>query len=682
MNYNKKNNGRIAALFFTLSFFALVGLFGTGYLISTMPDNFLFISLFCACVLILALTISTLIINAIYKKHKIDSPRHNDLLSIIYERVRNLEEPAFICDNHGKILWNNPFMQKVCGQKCPVLGSYTSNFFEGDILECNDLSNITFANKNYRVERTYVKIATDVYYVFVFRDITHECFLEKKLKDTDKLVAFVVVDNLEELLQFEQDTYRKASAQIGELVCEWAESLEGIYKEYEKDKYMVIFDARHLERLMTERLDPDELLEGEVDEDGFNILKNARKILVGTAGIHVTLSIGIAYSSIEDSILKKEKASHACLEMALQRGGDQAAVKIDNNFKYFGAKFSAVQRRSRVKARIVANELVRYIDDAENVIIMAHKFPDYDAIGASIGIAKLCKFRNKTYNIVTNFNDLNVKKSLKLFNDDEEWNGIFVDGATALDNKSDGSLLILVDVNSASMVEYPDLLSNVNNHIIIDHHRKTDTSDSSPLVSYIETSASSASELVTEMLEQIMPANMLKQNEANMLLAGILLDTKQLTKNTGSKTYGAAMYLRDLGACYDNVASLFKTSLEDYQQESKYGELVEIYNDCMAIVVKEHGTTKADRILAARVADNLLKINDVEASFVLVKIDKVVHVFARSCGSVNVHLILEEMGGGGHFNVAGGQFTDENMESVVARLKTAINNHTQREEPK
>ena len=680
MNRNKNNNGKIATLFLTLTFFALVGLFGTGYLISTMPDNFLFISLFCGCVLVLALTVSTIVINAIYKRHRIDSPRYADLISILYARVRNLDEPAFITDNHGKIVWNNPSMQEACGQKCPAVGSYATKLFDFDILEGKDLSNIEFANKNYRVERTVTTLDQDTYYVFVFRDITHECFLEKKLKDTDKLVAFVVVDNLEELLQFEQDTYRKASSQIGELVCKWAESLNGIYKEYEKDKYMVIFDAQYLEGLMTERLDPNELLEGEVDEDGFNILKNARRILVGTAGIHVTLSIGIA--NIEDTILKKEKASHACLEMALQRGGDQAAVKIDNHLRYFGARFSATQRRSRVKARIVANELVRYIDGAKNVIIMAHKFPDYDAIGASIGIAKLCKFRDKEYKVVTNFNDLNVKKSLKLFEGDDDWNGIFIDGATALEEKSDDTLIIVVDVNCSSRVEYPDLLINTNNFIVIDHHRKTEEDDKTPLVSYIETSASSASELVTEMLEQIMPANMLKQNEANMLLAGILLDTKQLTKNTGSKTYGAAMYLRDLGACYDNVASLFKTSLEDYQQESKYGELVELYNDCMAIVVKEAGTTKADRILAARVADNLLKINNVEASFVLVRIDNVVHVFARSCGSVNVHLILEEMGGGGHFNVAGGQFEEKNMTTVVEKLKTAINNHTQREEPK
>ena len=230
------------------------------------------------------------------------------------------------------------------------------------------------------------------------------------------------------------------------------------------------------------------------------------------------------------------------------------------------------------------------------------------------------------------------------------------------------------------MVENPDIAKNVEKYIIVDHHRKNGEYEVEPLISYIETSASSASEIVTEMIEQILPNDTLKQNEANMLFAGITLDTKQLTQNTGTKTYGAAMYLRERGASYDDIACLFKTSLVDFQQETRYGELIEIYNNNMAIVAKEAGTTKADKILAARVADSMLKIDNVEASFVIVKIGDSVHISARSCGNINVQLILEEIGGGGHYNAAGGCFTDDNVKNIVTKLKKAIDKYSIKEE--
>lgn len=679
MHNNKSSNGR-ALLCLILSFFATLGLFGTGYLISKAPDNFLYISLICACVLIFILVISAIIVNAIYKKRKIDGPQSGELLAIMFEKIRDLEEPAFICDTHGKIIWYNPFMQVASGQKSPILGSYVSNFFDGELLDEGELPDVELSNEKYRIQRTAVGSGEKPYFLFVLRNITHEMFLDQKLKDTDKLIAFIVVDNLDELLQFEQEKYREASSQIGELVREWASSVNGVIKEYERDKYIFIFDAEYLDGFTKETLNEYEAehLEDETNHQGFNILKRARNIRIGAANIPVTISIGIA--KFEGTFAEKEKASHTCLEMALQRGGDQAVVKIGDKFKYYGARVSAAQRRTRVKARVFANELVSHIITAKNVIIMGHSFPDYDAIGASVGVAKFCQICGVEYNIVTNFSNQNVIKALEFVNDDPAYQGVFIDGAAGLDLVSDGTLLILVDVNNLKMIENPDIAKNVEKFIIVDHHRKNGEYEVEPLISYIETSASSASEIVTEMIEQILPNDTLKQNEANMLFAGITLDTKQLTQNTGTKTYGAAMYLRERGASYDDIACLFKTSLVDFQQETRYGELIEIYNNNMAIVAKEAGTTKADKILAARVADSMLKIDNVEASFVIVKIDDSVHISARSCGNINVQLILEEIGGGGHYNAAGGYFTDDNVKNIVTKLKKAIDKYSIKEE--
>ena len=457
--------------------------------------------------LVLLLTVSAIIVNSAYKRRKIIGPQDEDLFLVMYNKIRSLNEPAFMCDSHGKIVWYNPFMQSASGQKSPILGSYVSNFFDGELLEEGDLADVDFDEKKYRIERTQIENGEKTYYLFVLRDITTEYYLGKELKDTDKLIAFIVVDNLEELLQFEQEKYRDASSEIGALIREWAASVNGVVKEYERDKYLFIFDAQHLDTFRTETLNEHEAenLEDESDHQGFNILKKARNIRIGAANIPVTISIGIA--QIDGSFAEKEKASHACLENALQRGGDQAVVKIGNEFKYYGARLNATQRRTRVKARVFANELVSHIITAKNVIIMGHSFPDYDAIGSSVGVARFCQFCGIPCNIVTNFNNQNVVKSLQFLEDDKDYYGVFVDGATGLDLISDNTLLILVDVNNLRMVENPDIAKNVEKFIIIDHHRKNGEFEREPLINYIETSASSASEIVTEMIEQILPAD-------------------------------------------------------------------------------------------------------------------------------------------------------------------------------
>ncbi len=663
MYNNKSNRGRTTILYLLASFFALASLFGAGYAISMMPESYLYITILCSGVLIFLLVMSVVIVNVAYNKRKIDGPRGPVLGSIMYDKINALNEPAFICDMHGKFLWYNSFTQLGAGQKSPILGSYVSNFFPSSLTDEEAPEKTVFNERNYAVERTKIKSGDKLYYLIVLRDITHQTALEKFIEDNNKVVAYIIVDNLDELLQFEQEKYKVAATKIEELVREWAQSVGGILKEYERDKYIFIFNSEDLEKFKN---------------DKFEILDKVRDIRIGAGNIPVTISVGVA--KIEGTLAEREKAAHACLEMALQRGGDQVVVKIDNDVEFFGGRTNATAKRTKVMARVVANELINHIATASNVIIMAHKFPDFDAFGASIGIARLCKFCGAKFNVITNLKDTNIVKCMHFFKNDAEYKGVFIDSSDGIDLVRNDTLLIVVDVNNIDMFENADIAKNVKNIVIIDHHRKTAEFENEPLIPYIETSASSASELVSEMLEQVLPAETLQRNEANMLLAGISLDTKQFTKGTGTKTYGAAMYLRDHGASYEDIQALFKTSLREYKQESHFGEIIEIYRNCMAIALNPNGSEQSDRILAARVADNLLMIDGVAASFTLVTVGNTVHISARSNGSINVQLILEELHGGGRYDAAGAQVKEDNINAVLLRLKQAIDKYINPEE--
>jgi len=662
--YNSKNNkGRTTILYLIASLLALASLFGGGYAISLMPESYLFISILCGSALVLLLIAAAILVNAIYKKRKIDGPQGPVLGSIMYDKINSLSEPALICDLYGKILWYNKFTQMGSGQKSPILGSYVSNYFSNPIIDDDAPAEAVFNGRNYLVEKTKIKSADKQYLLVVLRDVTKTVNLETYIRNNEKAVAYIIVDNLEELLQFEQEKYREAATEIEVLVREWASSVGGILKEYERDKYIFIFNMEDLDKFVA---------------DKFDILDKVRDIRVGTGNLPVTISIGVA--KIKGTLSEKEKAAHACLEMALQRGGDQAVVKIDDDVEFFGGRTNATQKRTRVRARVVASELINHIAASSNVIIMAHKFPDYDAFGASVGVARLAMFCGVKFNIVTNLKDQNIVKCLKFFNQDDNYKGVFVDGAQGLDLVRTDTLLIIVDVNNIAMFESSDIARAVQNVVIVDHHRKTAEFDNEPLISYIETSASSASELVSAMLEQVLPLETLQRNEANMLLAGISLDTKQFTKGTGTKTYASAMYLRDHGASYEDIQDLFKTSLREYKQESHFGEIIEIYRNCMAIALNPNGTEQSDRILAARVADNLLMVDGVAASFALVTIGNTVHISARSNGSINVQLILEELNGGGRYDAAGAQVQEDSISNVLLKLKSAIDNYIDPEE--
>ena len=372
----------------------------------------------------------------------------------------------------------------------------------------------------------------------------------------------------------------------------------------------------------------------------------------------------------------KERAARQALDLALQRGGDQAVLKLrDNATEYYGGKSKTVQKRTKIRSRIIATEVKNLILKASNVIVMGHRFADHDSIGSSIGMARFAMQYSSKVNIVVNTRDSNLKGIFKKLSDIEEYKNIFISGTDAQDLITSSTLLIITDVNNVRQFEAPELFENIANIVIIDHHRQSAEFMVKPSVTYIEPSASSASELVCEMLEQQMEPGTLLKEEAELLFAGIILDTKQFANNTGPRTFAAAHYLRSEGANPAEAQMLFRAGLDDFKREIKYEINTFVYRDIIAFSYIEENATQEDKIAAAKAADRLLTLDGILASFVLCRIDQTVHISARSSGTVNVQLITEKLNGGGHFDMAGAQVKDSTIKDTFVRLKEVIDEY-------
>ncbi len=629
------------------------------------PQDWLLIDITIAVCLVALCVFAILGFSAIERRRYIRLPSGPVLGSIMYDVINSASEPALICDENKKIIWFNKHAQVASGQSSSLLGSRLSLLLASPLPDDGDkkdehIITTVLAGHTYRVDVTKIRSADKTYNLLLFRDITEQARLEKYVADEEKAIAYIIVDNLDELSQFEQENYREAAAKIETMLRDWCASVDGMIKEYEKDKYLFIFKNENLEKFIEKR---------------FSIIDDIRNIHVAGGSTPLTVSMGI--SKVQGSLADKEKAAHIALDMALQRGGDQVVVKLDDNTLFFGGKTNTFHKKTKVRARVAAHRLAGYMASASNVIIMGHKFPDYDAFGASVGIARLAMFCGVKVNIVTDPKNPNIKRCLKHFESfDAEYKGLFVDASRGMDLIKSETLLVIVDVNNPDMFESIDIYNNVYNIVVIDHHRKTAESERPLLIEHIDPASSSASELVSEMLEQALPPQALERVEANMLLAGISLDTKQFTKGAGTKTYAAAVYLLSNNASYEDIQDLFKTSIVDYRQISKFGQKVEIYRNSMAIAVNfEVGDKNADRTLAAKVADNLLMVESVSASFALMQIEDTIHISARSNGTVNVQLILEKLKGGGRYDSAGAQLKSATMQQALMKLKDAIDSY-------
>ena len=463
------------------------------------------------------------------------------------------------------------------------------------------------------------------------------------------VAAILMLDNYEDLMKACEDTQRSAVlAQIDEKLQTWANAGQGILLKTDRNHYLFLFEEQYFQHFVDEK---------------FSILDTVRAIRVAE-NIHPTLSIGIGKDS--PSIPELYKNAKLSLEMALSRGGDQAVVRNQVDFAFYGGRTKATEKRTKVKSRVMANAFRELIADAGEVYIMGHSFADMDAVGAAAGICCVARKRGKQARIVIDREHTAAETLIARLDALPEYSGVFLTPAEAFLQMRADTLLVVVDTNRPDMVENPQLLESCNRVAVIDHHRRAATYIENAAFNFHEPYASSASELVTELLQYLVEPTDLLREEAGALLAGIVLDTKHFTQRTGGRTFEAAAFLRRSGADTAEVQRLFQGDLKDMVTKYDIIRRAEMYRSNIAVsVVEEPGV---DRVAAAQAADDLLTLKGVQASFVIYAAEGAVLMSARSLGEINVQVILEALGGGGNSTTAGARIEDTDPESVRQQL--------------
>ena len=572
--------------------------------------------------------------------------------------LKNSLSPIIAIDKHGTVLWFNDSMRAIFDSDEIILGDDITRIFASGI-EKSDFSSehIELFSKLYKMEGFNVTEEGDGLYIIMLSDVTALSEFRKKYTDERTAIAYIMIDNVEDVLQYVQEQSKDAVALVDAKLKKWAQEVNGVIKTYDNDKYIMFFDSMYLDKFIETR---------------FDILDQIRDIRVGDS---VSLTVSIGVSRIEGSLLARESAAKEAIDMALQRGGDQAVYKTEETMEYYGGRTKAVYKRSNVRSRTFTNQLTALIARSDNVIIMGHRYGDFDSFGASVGIARLAMLCGIKTNIAIDLRDKNLEPCIKLLQGVDIYSQMFVDNAEGLDLVGPDTLVILVDHHLVHRAQFADIAKKVNNIAIIDHHRKIDKLPETVRHNYIEPSASSACELVAEMLENAISSQNLHKEVADMLLAGILLDTKQFTRNTGTRTFGAAQYLRGAGASPTDVYNLFKTTAEDLSKEARFHTSITTYRNNIAISACEGDTDETYRIVASKAADKMLTLRDIDAAFTLVRIGEQIHISGRSNGKINVQLILEKLRGGGHFDVAGAQVNSDSISAVLETLKSSIDEY-------
>ena len=464
-----------------------------------------------------------------------------------------------------------------------------------------------------------------------------------------------MVDNYEEVMQrIDTEQRTQLMAKVESSMYDWVNETNGILLKEDRDTYVYIFEQRNLEK---------------IKEDKFTILDTIKN-LVRKDKIQLTLSIAISNEGENEK--EVYKSAQSAMDVILGRGGDQAVIRENGKYQFFGGKVEEVEKRTKVKARIVAHALEELISECENVIIMGHTNPDIDAMGSALGVYRIAKELGKETNILTNFNGVSIKSFIA--NIQEEYKDVLIDKETAFTKINKETLLVVVDTHKKSYVECPELLEKTSKIVIIDHHRRSADFIEQSILTFQEVYASSAAELVTELIQYTQKEVELSTTEAEALYAGIMMDTKNFTFKTGVRTFEAAAYLRRCGVDIIKVKKWFQSDLESYNKIAEIVKKSEIVYDTIAISsYEEQG--KDTSLICAKAADELLTIGNITASFVLGTIENKICISGRSIGDINVQLILEKLGGGGHITLAGAQLENVSMEDAKKELMEKINEY-------
>ena len=520
---------------------------------------------------------------------------------------------------------------------------------------------VVIGEKTYNILGEYTKAKESKKEEYVatlyFIDETENIEILKKYNDSQICVGIIMIDNYEEIMQrISAEDRPILTATIERSLYDWATEFKGLIVKSERDTFIVILEQKYLEQLENEK---------------FIILDKIKEISI-PGKIRSTLSIAI--SNEGETNYKKYKSALSGIDIALGRGGDQAIIRKEGKYTFFGGRTQELEKRTKVKARIVAHALEELILEAQNVIIMGHTNTDIDAMGASFGIYRMAKTIGKEAHIVNETTSFSLDTFIEAVKENEEYKDVIIGKDKALELITPETLLVVVDTHKTSYVEAPELLEKTNKIVIIDHHRRSTDFIENAILTFHEVYASSACELVTELVEYSEKDIKLTTLETEGLYAGIMMDTKNFTFKTGVRTFEAAAFLRKCGIDIIKVKKWFQSDLETYNKISEIVNKTEIVNGTIGISIYDEDDKNAN-IVCAKAADELLTISDITASFVIGNLGDKVCISGRSIGDINVQVILEKLGGGGHITLAGAQVEGMNIEEVKQELISKINEY-------
>jgi c-di-AMP phosphodiesterase-like protein len=602
--------------------------------------------------------------------HRVDSAANDSLV--------NFPLPLLIAAvDTDEIIWSNHKFQAISGLR--------DNLFEvrvRDIVPSFDLKwliegksecpyEVAMQGRTYQVFGSLVRsrdrqtnshAAHHLLAMLYWLDDTEFQTVKRELKLSRPVFAIIALDNYEEVVKNLTETAKSTlMASIDERITKWVAAGDIFLRRYDRDRYMLFFDQRALSALIA---------------DKFSVLDAVRE-LTSPSGVPVTLSIGIGQAGEHH----KDSFQYASLaiDMALARGGDQVVIKDNIQFSFFGGRSKELEKRTKVKSRVMANTLGELIGDSDFVLVMGHRNSDIDSLGAAAGIACIARKRGKKTKIVTREDNSAAAALIERLKAQPQYSDAFIDPQEAMLCATPGTLLVIVDVSRTDFVESPELLQSVNRVAVIDHHRRAANYIDNAALSFHEPYASSTSELVTELMQYLVDSGDLIRVEAEALLGGIALDTKNFTMHTGVRTFEAAAFLRGAGADPIIIKKLFQTNLDDSMLRYDIVRAAILPRPKIAVAALDQPVPQE---IAAQAADELLDIRDISASFVLAPVtasqnhdDETVYISARSLDQINVQVICEKLGGGGHMTIAGAQLTGIGVNEAVVRLMAAIDQY-------
>jgi len=591
--------------------------------------------------------------------------------------LRDLELPHALLDDEGRVIWTNREFERITHKEKGYSKSITSLFpaitkdrlpGEDEIEETEfeiDYESSNFIARFKKISLEEMAVNSDIidadgydgYLIAMY--LFDETALRIALKEVDDqsiAIGMIYLDNYEEALESVEEVRRSLLiALIDRKVNKYISAFDGICKKLEKDKYLVILRKKAIAQLQESR---------------FDLLDDVKTVNIGNE-MAVTISMGIGLDGL--TYAQNYEFSRNAIDLALGRGGDQAVVKSPDMITYYGGKSQQVEKNTRVKARVKAHALKEIISGKDKVLIMGHRLADVDSFGAAVGIYRIAKTLDRKAHIVLNDITTSVQPLVEMFRDNPEYDeDMIISSTEAIEAAGGNAVLVVVDVNKPSITECPDLLKYCKSIVVLDHHRQGTEVIENATLSYVEAYASSACEMVSEILQYTVDNIKIRSEEADCMYAGIVIDTNNFLTKTGVRTFEAAAFLRRNGADVTRVRKLFRENAIEYKAKADAVSQAEIYRNYYAISICTNDEVQSPTIIGAQAANELLNIKGIKASFVLTEYQSQIYVSARSIDEVNVQVIMERLGGGGHMNVAGCQMEGTSIAEAIAVIKNTI----------